>query len=337
MNKPTLLDTQLAKQLDLQRQLKDAAVWIVKNINQIKLSEKNTAILLNTRNHNNSSINQLFEFIQGDNKLSSYLFMNFKTLNKQIHIPEILTMSAFSISGLDIGISSLTGEVMKMWCNITPHIRLIQNERIEVTDINAIQELIVLGALCRSYNNSGELWLQPNIAAMVIESYALTISGILSSAYKLSIEHTHIIMTLFSMYFAHLLSPNESKINPPLLLKSKKLLSLGVDFSATSFISKYREDVDKNLTIEEICQILRDHGPVKLVKFSTHILSSLFAKGVNVEHMLIALQYPPYYVMQLIKAADGYKNYNIASIRDNKKYGIEIAKSLLSKQFTSKI
>lgn len=317
--KPSLLDTQIGIQSDLRKQIMSAASFLIKNISTVTVEENSLVLLKSIRNFGNTNLTNIFDTIVNSDKFNSFICFDYSKL-KGVDIPEVLTMSSISIDGHSCGVPSGRG-LEKIWCNLTPFIkkRKSETEKITITDINKIQEMFIRGALCKSYNDS-RAWLSPDIAALIIESYSITITNILSSVYKLTFQDTHMIMVLFAAYYAQLLNIDGSMQAPELLVKCKRLHKLGVDINSYVYLNKYREAGGKHLlTIKEICNLINTYGPSKMSSFNVNILNSLFSRGSTVETMLMALEYPPYYVMQLIKLADNEKNLVIASNSNNKK------------------
>lgn len=330
MIKPGLIDTQLGNALDLKMLIQDAVSFFSKSFDIVKISDRDTSVFKNIKNFGNPYMNGLFSSIVESDKIDLFQFFDYSRLVKNnTNIPELLTISALTIDGLYTGLQ-LDNRLKKIWCNITPYVKKksYETERIEFTDVDKVHEAIVRGALCRSYQEHNR-WLTSDIAALVIESYALTIGNILSSAYKLSVQDSNMVVLLFAAYYSQLFNTEGSMRAPELLVKCKKLNQMGIDVTTLSYINKFRANPDVLLSIHEICSILSQHGPVKLASLNSRILSSLFSKGtVDIQIMLIALEYPPYYVMQLLRLADNYKNYTLTANPNNKKTGQLLAEKL---------
>ena len=330
MLKPTISDTQFGKSLNLDKLIHDAVMFFSKYYDSVKLSEKDITTLKNIKNFGNRYMFGVFESIVENDKLKNFEFFDYSRLSKNgVTIPEILTISAITTDGKYLS-SHIDDRLKKVWCNITPWVKkkTFETDRIEFSDIDKVQEIVVRGSLCRSYQENNR-WLSTDVAAMIIESYALTIGNILSSAYKLSTVDNNIVILLFAMYYAQLFNLEGSMSNPELLIKCKKLHQLGLDMQVVETISRYRENKNEILSIKEICSILAKHGSVKLSTFTPAILYSLFSRGTtDIQIMLIALEYPPYYVIQLLRLADNYKNYTLAANPNNKKIGQAVAERL---------
>jgi len=328
--KPGLSDTQLCTHLGLRSLIVEAVSFFAKNYENVNVSDKDTSILQSIKNFGNPCMSALFSSIIDSDKLNIFKFFDYSRLkHAAVGIPEILTVGAITIDGKYTTVH-MDDRLKTIWCNITPYIRkrTSESEKIQFSDIDKIHELVVRGALCRSYQES-PTWFTSDIAAMIIESYALTIGNILSSAYKLSFQDSNLIVLLFAAYYAQLLHIDGSMSMPELLVKCKKLNQMGIDVNLITYINKFRVDPNQVLSLKEICDIISKHGHVKMAGFNSKILSSLFSKGtVDNQLMLIALEYPPYYVMQLLRLADNYKNYTLSSNPNNKKVAQILAEKL---------
>lgn len=317
--KPTILDTQLGVQTNFRSQLTESIGFLIKNTNYISVPEKDLIVIKSMKNFGNSHVYSLFETIIDSDKINIFKFLDFSKVSID-NIPEILTLSSLTIDNYNNGIY-VPNEYKKVLCNITPHIkkRTSESDRLNIVDIDSIHSLIVRGALCKSYNDS-RLWLTADLAAMIIESYALTISNILSSVYKLDFQDSNLVTLMFATYYAQLLNIDGSMEYPELLSKCKRLEKMGVDITALSFINKQRKNPKALLTLKEVCEIVAICSTIKMKSFNINTLNSLFSRGsVDIQIMLTALEYPPYFVMQLIRLADNHKNQVMLANINNKK------------------
>lgn len=317
--KPTILDTQLGVQTNFKSQLIEAIGFLIKNAPLITISDKEVSSIKTIKNFGNSHMSSLFESIADSGKLDIFKFFDFSRMSIE-DVPEILTLGSLTVDGYNTGIH--TGDLFKkVWCNITPYIkkRTTEQDRLAITDIDTIHALVVRGALCKSYNEARQ-WLTPDGAAMIIESYALTITNILSSNYKLDFQDSNFVTLVFAAYYAQLLNIDGSMEYPELLVKCKKLHQMGVDIQAMSYINKYRDNSKVPLTIHEVCKLISKHGSSKMNSFTIMTLNALFGRGsVDIQTMLISLEYPPYFVTQLIRLADNFKNQVLLANPANKK------------------
>jgi len=312
--------------------MKEAIAFLLQYYNMVAVDNNDLTTLKNLKNFSNSSVSKLFTYIVDAGKLDKFICLDYSRL-AGVSIPEILTMTSITIDGSKD--SSMPKSLQKIWCNITPYIRKRKSlyENVIYTDVNRVHELFVRGALCKTYNNN-DLYLNTDIATLLIESYALTITGILSMAYSLSsLQDRAIITILFAAYFAQKINTSSDLNIPEILYKCKRLYgpTTGVDISVLPHFMKYKDNPNSPLTIYEVCKIIGEHGPDRMKTFNVNHLNSLFSRGSSdTSTMLIALEYPPYYLMQLLLLADNYKNYTLSSNHNNKKYAQALAEKLLT-------
>jgi len=332
--KPTIEDTQIGVNTAIKMQMKEAAAFLLQYYNMVAVENNDLTTLKNLKNFSNSSVSKLFTHIVDANKLDKFICLDYSRL-KNISIPELLTLGAITIDGSND--TTLSRNLQKVWCNITPYIRkrTSMSENIIYTDVNKVHELFIRGAISKAYNSSTDIYLNSDIATLLIESYALTITGLLATAYNLnSLQDRAIITILFAAFMAQRVNPGGSLDMPEMLNKCKRLYgpSTGVDISILPHFMKFKENPNTPLSIYDVCAILSEHGPIRMKTFTVNHLNSLFSRGsaADTQIMLIALEYPPYYMMQLLLLADNYKNYTLASNHNNKKYAQALAEKLMT-------
>lgn len=331
--KPTIENTQIGINTAMKIQMKEAVSFLLQYYNMVAVENNDLATLKSLKNFSNSTISKLFTHIIETEKLNKFICFDYSRL-KDIGIPELLTLSAITIDGSNN--HTLPRNLQKIWCNITPYIRKRASisENIIYTDVNRVHELFVRGALCKVYSDT-DTYLNSDISTLLIESYALTITGILSTAYNLtSLQDRAIITILFACFFAQRVSIGGSMEIPEILHKCKRLYgpNTGADITMLNHFLQYKEDRSSMFTIYEVCKIISEHGPSRMKTFTVNHLNSLFSRGsaADTQIMLIALEYPPYYLTQLLLLADNYKNYTLASNHNNKKYAQALAEKLIT-------
>ena len=308
--KKTLFDTSYAYNTDLKSQVKHALPFLIKNKNEISLSERDIAALAATNALSRTPMSELFKKIVLDGKLDIFYFMNFSD-TQTVAIPEILLMDQILIDGSTV--EHCPEFLKKVWTNITPYLykKKTANDTLRVSDNLRLFNSVVLGALCRSYNIS-DGWLTPTLAAMIIKMYSTTISLLLQIAYNLTLEEYQLVQTLFSAYYADMLGSSKNKSEMPYLLNRCGYLGSLSEISARLSLVA---DKNKDLSLDVICEILRENGPGKMRKFNKTILLRLFAmSAADNQTMLLALEYPPYFVFVLLKNISGHKNPTISNM-----------------------
>ena len=281
-------------------------------------------------------MSELFKKLALDGKLDSFYLMNFSDI-QTVSIPEILLMDQIIIDGSVL--TTCPNFLKKPWINITPYLfkKKTTNDVLRVSDNLRLFNAIVLGALCKSYDSS-DGWLTPTLAAMLIKMYSTTITILLQIAYNLSLEEYQLVQTLFSAYYAKLLGTSKDTSEIPYLLNRCGYLgSLSEISDRLALVFEKRKELD----LDVICEILRENGPGKMKRFNKNILFRLFAmSAADNQTMLLALEYPPYFVFTLLKNISGHKNPTISNMIKKTGFKKDIdnfVTALMSSQFFTKI
>lgn len=314
--KKSFLDINFCKATNIKEQAKRALLFLVENYKLIELSEVDIKKIKSFKSLTNSPIDQLFTHINDANKLDKYFLMELNKIDIE-DIPEILTMSEISIDGSSIS-SNVPENLKKLWINLTPIMkkRITTYSPIEINDLNKFQGMIVRSSLVRSYDNS-DIWLTPKIAAFIIKSYSITISSIVKRTYNLDIIDTEFIQTLFAVYYAQLLGPTNGPFKiPPLLNRCGFLGSINEIERRLEKILPYRENNGEDiLEPYKICDILSQVGPARMKNFNVNNLYRFIAMGpIDSQSMMISLDYPPYFVFQILRTLSGTKNYVLNNV-----------------------
>ena len=308
MNKFTLFDTSFAKARSLTTMAQNAVPFLVKNGPLVILEDIRD--LDSVRVFSSTPLSKLFQDITAAGKLSNFTFLNLARYNKDI--PEILALDDIVIDAKTIPSTPVPAQIQKCWINITPitSIKDSYNGSLNVSDTAAFASMVVRAAIVQSYNDS-EVWLNPRLATIVIESYAMTISHVLRQAFTLGFEEEKFVQTLFAAYFAQLLGDKNAPLKiPPMLMRCTFLGSAQDIIGRMNTIEQYRQDNGEDILHPiKICSILAACGPERMKKFvPTMLYRFMSSSSLDSQTMMIAVDYPAYWVYQMIRVASGYKN-----------------------------
>lgn len=308
MNKFTLFDTSFAKARSLTTMAQNAVPFLVKNGPLVILEDIRD--LDSVRVFSSTPLSKLFQDITAAGKLSNFTFLNLARYNKDI--PEILALDDIVIDAKTIPSTPVPAQIQKCWINITPitSIKDSYNGSLNVSDTAAFASMVVRAAIVQSYNDS-DVWLNPRLATIVIESYAMTISHVLRQAFTLGFEEEKFVQTLFAAYFAQLLGDKNAPLKiPPMLMRCTFLGSAQDIIGRMNTIEQYRQDNGEDILHPiKICSILAACGPERMKKFvPTMLYRFMSSSSLDSQTMMIAVDYPAYWVYQMIRVASGYKN-----------------------------
>lgn len=307
MNKPTLFETPFAAARSLNKELTGAVVYLTK---YYPLVHVDNGFLNDVKTYSSTATSMIFNNLKAAEKIKHFMFYN---LGKSANTPSILTINDISIDGKAIPDISIPDTLKKCWINLTPIIsqKDSYNGRINVTDVTELANIMTRGALTNSYHNSKDLWLSPNLSTYVIEFYSGVISNTLGQVYNLNYDERLYVQTLFAAYYAQCLGGEKSPLDmPPLLFRCTFLGSVADITDRMNSIQESRDnDGDSYLYPSVICKILAKHGPARMNKFDpVYLYRHISATAMDSQIMLIALDFPPYWVYQMLRVAHGYKN-----------------------------
>lgn len=333
MKKPTLFDTSFGKASSLNNQAKQALRFLSENFKLVVLSDDDLKNLANLKSVISTPIDNLYHHILDAGKLDRYLILDLSATASE-DTPEILTLHEMSIDGNQLG-SNVPDNLKKLWVNVTPIAsrRRTNTSPLIINDLSKLQGLVVRGSLTMSYDSS-DTWLTPKLASFIIESYSITISALIKRTYNLDLADTTFVQTLFAIYYAQLLGPNNGDLKrPPLLNRCGWLSSMGELDRILDSIAPYRDnDSDDVLDPTKIANILSKVGPSRMKNFNINSLYRFVSMGpMDSQSMMIAVDYPPYWVYQVLKTLSGAKNPILNTIiRANKlnKKAMEFASDL---------
>lgn len=325
MPKPTLLDTTFAKVSELSSKARRALVFLIKNQNLVLLHEQDLQAISEIKIYVRTPITDFFQRIVDTDKLSSFALMNFTGIS--LDLPELLTMGEITIDGKYISDTSVPDKWRKPWVNITPLLsgkRDTYNGRVQINDVPGLCSLLTRAVLCSSYNDQ-DTWLNPKLSAFVIESYSMTVANMLRQSFNLDRDlrsvmfgpESKFVQTLFAAYYAQLLGGSQAPLDlPPLLYRCPFLGSVAEIQERLESIRELRPNNGNSpLTINLICEILAQAGPARMSNFTAAQLFRMFSIGsTDSQSMLVALEYPPYWVYQLMRSAAGSKNPIITNV-----------------------
>lgn len=310
----SIFNTKFGQASGLAEQAHHALTFLIKNGTLISVQDADLKALTAIRSYSQTTMTEIYNHIVEDNKLSSCYVMDLTKFNKDM--PEILANEDICIDGK--AIPEAPSNFSKAWINITSVLgkRSSTHNLPIITDTAKFNRLFVRGVLCMSYNDS-DMWLDPKLAAFIIESYSMTAAMLLQRSYNLNPEEFKFVQTLFATYYAQLLGGSAVGLKvPPLLNRCGFLGSMADIGSRLEMIESYRPDEGESmLSVPMICSLITKVGPPRMHEFQVNKFYQIFsASTTDSQAMLIALDYPPYWVYQMLKTLSGEKNPMLSTI-----------------------
>ena len=316
MSKLTLLNSRYAKASGLSEQARKALMYLIKYQSLVLVPEQVNEIIKNVRIFVRTPITDMFQRVIDTDKLNQFSVLNYTQMG--LNLPELLTYDEITVDGKSIPDTSVPDVYRRPWINITPLLggRGTYNGIPSISDVPGLCNLFSRAVLCASYDDA-ETWLNPKLSAFVVESYSMTIASLLRQTYNLAYDEEKFVQTIFAAYMAQkLAAPGDPLDTPPLLYRCAFLGTMNEILERMSLIREYREnDGNSELTPAIVAELISKTGPARMKNFNAAALYRYFTIGsVGSMSMLIAMDYPPYWVYQLIKSASGAKNPIITNV-----------------------
>ena len=307
----TLFDTPYAQARDLADKSIQALTFLIKNGSYVILPENQISDIASAKLFSSTPMSKMFQDICSAGKLNNFVFLNFANLKDSI--PEAVSYDEMTIDGKVIPDIPVPAQMQKCWINLTPVLSAKDSYHgsLILTDMAATAGMVVRAALCQTFNDAEGLWVNPKLASSIIENYASIAGHVCRQTYNLNFEEQKFVETLFATYMAQLLGPSNGDLKvPPLLLRCTFLGSATDIIGRLESINQYREvGGDSILRPTQICQILAKAGPPRMNRFlPQNFYRSMSASSLDSQTMLVAIDYPPYWVYQMIRNVSGYKN-----------------------------
>lgn len=310
MKKITLFETPFAKSRSINTMLDHALTFMIKSSSDVQLRPEQLNDIANVKILSNTPISKMFQDLILAEKHRSFVVINLSTYRGDI--PEILALDDIVIDGKVIPNLPVPASLQKCWINITPVVgkQNSYNGMLNITDAATLANLVVRAALVTSYNDN-DIWLNPKHAAYVIENYSLTVSNVLRQIYNLDVNECLFVQTIFAAYYAQCLGGSSSPLEKPPLLMRCQFLGSGKDIvDRLEIIKPHRENNGNDvLTPTKISNILAVAGPPRMNKFKPqNLYRFMSSSSIDSQVMMIGVDYPPYWLYQMLRLASGYKN-----------------------------
>lgn len=310
--KKTLMNTQFAHTSDMKHQIQQVVKYLVMNRN-IVAPEGSLSQILGTRPILPTYINRLFEQCINTGFVSEFATVLPLVIKGEpkISLPDLLTMNNITIDlkdNPDAGpLSSFYELKDKILINLSQLVRNDSRKGQIVSDLNEMHSMYVRGMFVRSYTQSNG-WLNPGLCTYIIQTYCMAISSIIARNENLHINDQMVVASLFALYMAQLLSSDNDKLDRPSLYY--RCTFLGTIRELDDLANKVAHVSQHGLNIQSVCELVAELGPTRLQKFNAGMFyrtCSILGPSTDIISTRIAFEYPPYWLMMVLRALDGVK------------------------------
>lgn len=331
--KLSLFDVSLVGDRVGQVPLQQAVTFFIKSTADTVLTPEQLDYVGQTRIFSSTPMSKIYQDLVEADKLDSFLCYNLSRVAEDV--PEVLTIQDIVIDGKAVPNIPVPARFQKCWINLTPISTKADpyNVRYNITDATTLANLFVRAALVTGYEDS-EPWLSPKMASFVIENYATTVGIELGRIYGLDYNETQFVQTLFAAYFAQLLGGEGPTLYPTLLNRCGFLGALNDIQDRIKSVEDINKHPLKLWTPEIICTALQQRGPHRMSKLNrTQLYRFLSSSAADSITMAIALEYPPYWVYQILRVASGAKIptiSNVVKLRNSKSKIVQFANDIVA-------
>lgn len=312
MRKFGILETTFAKSASYKKQIEEAAKFIVQ---QPALSLADDTLKNMVINKCTSSLHTPM------NLLFQHLTDTFKNIRELpfVHVfvtannpPEIFSSDSITFD-FNEAMANPPGILDGTVVNLTNSVRLkktLASQEYIIDDILKIHGLCVRAALCQSYLKSNDkLWLTPKLCLFIIESYNMIIVNQIRQ--YLNVTDPYMLKKIAFLncaFMAQMLNKESHSGLPELMYR----LNLGMTTNdINNLLGELTEkgyDFKKKYFAQDLCEMYKALCGERFNAFNISQLFRLFTAGhVDKPFASIMLEYPPFWVYQLLMIGSGAK------------------------------
>jgi hypothetical protein len=311
MTRRSIYESPVAKRWINDRQIQSIVAYLVRNGPQIVISPDNKREALTRQPISRTAHSQIVNAAVAAGVDRKIVLLN---LGKAEQLPEVLSYQHTTLDALQfdrvspvaaraIGHTDFAG---KLIINATPYF----DSTGKLSDLPGLQANITRDLLVRSHYTTMLTWVTPDIALQTAKIYTMSLGSSLERLYDLDISTAAVIKLIFLYYYISLVSKVGDQDN--VFRNAAQTLFKQHTGTITPIIEEFKKTgaagPDK-ITIDTVCEVARELGPRKMSNLSPKIIYTIGARMVSGEGLTggLAVEYPPYWVYLLTRAASGKK------------------------------
>ncbi len=313
-------DTQFAHTSDMKHQMQQVVKYLVLN-RGIVIPEAQLQTVFNTRPIMANIINKLFEQCINTGYIKEFASILPIVMRGEpkTNLPDLLTMRNITIDLKNNAeakpLESYYELKDKLVINLSELVKMDPSTRgVHISDLNEMHSMYVRGLLVRSYAQS-DGWLNPILCTYIIQTYCMTISSIIARNENLAITDQLTVASIFALYMAQMLSSKHDNMARPSLYY--RCTFLGNMKELDDIANRVGHVAEKGLNIPAVCELVAELGPTRLQKFNTNMFYRTCASlgpSTDLISTHLAFEYPPYWLMMVLRALDGSKMGSMSSL-----------------------
>jgi hypothetical protein len=297
-------NTSFTKIHNVKEQINKAIIFLKKH-NECVLNTRNKNIFFKKKTLVENPAKVITNYVVQNDLTGLFELIDLSNINSD-SIPDV-----FNISDIPIIHNN------KVIVNITPFIKKkkFSDDDVEINNLDAFHELIMKYTLFLSYetflnNKNIPMWLEKSILKTIVQSYNM----IITSTIRLlnNVRDIEMVRMLFAwFYFTRLYKFDQDEFFSPFILTQLKinLSKIEMENILNEFLLDYK--ITEPMTIVEFCQRLIKLIPILKDRFNEYYLMRSFSiSHNNSTELMIAIEYPPYWVSHLLKIVGGNKDWH---------------------------
>lgn len=306
--KRNFFHTEFATHAGFQSQLPRVFKYTIENRHALLPKMELERLAVSIRMILQSPLAQIFERILNTGCLNNFAALNIP--NKGSSLPELLTTTNITLDIRQAETSNIGQALPEIRdrCLVNVSGTLKMNRQSGGFDVNAtdlFQQLLVRGHLCMSYYDQ-ENWLNAALTEFIVRSYSMILSNLISRYHDLSLMDQMLVAGVFALFYCQKMSPEKGNITDPPLFNRCTFVGNRNDLENIKAICK--EVAPQGLTLSKVAEVISHHAPSRMDKFSVSEINILCGNlGPDAITSMIALEYPPYWLYELILAFSGTK------------------------------
>jgi len=313
--KKNLFMTTFGQQLELEKKARITVPTLVKYLPRILLSDTDARTVLTVPIPVTNPITTLYKKFttQLDRELRYFTVMDMSQLSE---VPDLFIMKEAEVDGSVLNAPAMVQQLRHLWVDVAPYTQRIRGTtQQKVTDSTGLAGTFVRGLLSMTYRDN-DTWLNPVLSSYLVETYSMAITSAINSVVKLDPNEEFITRVIFALLYAQLLSPDNSELRfPPLLRRAEYLGSFQDVSELLDRFDEHRPNQGESpMSLELIATILPKFASTdKLRGLNTYNLLSWTGKNLQDRlTMHFAMDYPPFFLYMILRVLSNYtKNYHL--------------------------
>lgn len=308
----SIYDTFYGTAINLRGQAERTYPFLVANRHQILLTDDELQEVANLRNFGRSGVLNLFRLVAGSNGLAQFAVMDLRRTDDSV--PDILDIDTFTVDGHALK-GAPTG-FDRVWVNLTPVLkrRKSPNDPLTVSDVPRACGYFVRGGFVATYHaaqSADRDWLPLKLGKFAVESYSMAVALMMRRLYNLNYNDEQLVRIIFAYFFACRMGKDYGNEIPPVLMRCT---SLGRMADIREQLEKLQEVFTSakdlaSYSLQELFTAIPKLGSGRLANATSEHFTQLFTQNPHDSQLMaFAIDYPPYWVYQILRYMAGARN-----------------------------